>query len=182
MAIIALAMSRLFLGPFEEAALANGAVIKNIAAGESWRILTGSFLHHNIQHWLINCVLLIFIVPLIAFYSMKAAVLCFFVGTLLSQVCYILFGIIGFHDHDLLVGFSGGIYALLAYLLLDTVLARQRYPHGFFILVTAFILLIFVGTELLKANASGISHASGFFGGALIFVCNFLIRRHRVGE
>jgi membrane associated rhomboid family serine protease len=165
---------------FEDVALSYGAMIDKVVSGEVWRLLTGPLVHSGLTHWIVNNMLLLTLFPMVAFYSMRSALLLFFGGVLLGQVYYIALGLLGFHSHDLLVGISGGNYSLMAYLAADALIWKKKYPTGFFLLVLALILMNLVGSELLNPRASLIAHGSGILLGVVPVFLKGFVRKTEV--
>ncbi|WP_298222955.1 rhomboid family intramembrane serine protease [Acidocella sp.] len=177
MAAISFAASQFGFGTFDSAAYAYGALISKVDAFQWWRLVTGPFIHYSVTAWVLNNVLLALVFPIAAYRSTKLAIILFIVGSTFSEIAYVLMAILGFPHEDLLVGFSGGIFALLGFIQFDCILMKNKYPKMFWALVASFILLNIVGVQILVSHVSLTAHVSGFIIGTLAaFLFNFLNR------
>ncbi|RMH42210.1 MAG: hypothetical protein D6694_08260 [Gammaproteobacteria bacterium] len=131
-AVLSFFFSRLPSKSLEDVAFSYGAMIDKVVSGEIWRLLTGPSVHSGLKHCILNNLMLFIWFPIVAFYSMRSALLVFWGGVLWGQVCYISLGWLGFHNRSLLVGMSGGNHVLMAYIAADEMIGRNKYPAGFF--------------------------------------------------
>lgn len=173
MAAISFAASQFLFGTFDDAAYAYGALIEKVDAFQWWRLVTGPFIHYTLTAWLLNNVLLALIYPLASHRSVKYSTILFLAGSTFSEVAYVSMANMGFPHQHLMVGFSGGIFALLGFVQIDSIFASEYYPKRFWALVASFILLNLIGAQILVSHVSLTAHISGFCLGvltSLIFV------------
>ena len=170
--------SRFYFDTLDSAIMANGALLSKVQSGELWRLVVGSFIHSGIEHLILNSVLLVFLLPIASFFGRKNAIFLFIIGMLVSQISYVTLGYYKLHDGYVLVGISGGEYALLGFIVLDSCMHPDRYPKRFFILTSVFSLVVGLGSFLLNPNASSIAHGAGFLFGLVYSFCRGFCTRH----
>jgi hypothetical protein len=163
--------SQFGFGTFNSAAYAYGAIISKVLQGQFWRVATGPFIHYTFSAWLINSAVLGIVFPVASFCSFPSGAMIFLGGSTLSEVAYIVIATMGFPHADLLVGFSGGTFALLGFILVSALKNKACFPHKFWALVAAFILLNMLGAQLTVFHASLIAHISGLLFGILTGLC-----------
>ena len=134
-----------------------------ILMGQYYRLLTGTFLHANILHLLVNCYSLYIIgSQLESFLGKIKYLIVYLVSALFGSLMSIVFLKTGVS-----VGASGAIFGLLGSLLyfgyhyrvyLGNVLIRQIVP----------IIILNLAIGFLSSGIDNAAHIGGLFGGALI--------------
>ncbi|MDT8399845.1 MAG: rhomboid family intramembrane serine protease [Pseudomonadales bacterium] len=137
-------------------------------ASESWRLISGPFIHSSITHWANNFIYLIITLALTASFRKHALwwLMLFLVLTGLA------FRLIPYPLRpDALVGISGGIFALFGLSFHDSLMHRDNFPRYFFVMLGCFIVMMTAFPYLLSPRASGFAHLTGLLTG---FIAGFL--------
>ena len=182
MAIASFIASQFIFGSFDSAAYSYGAIVSIVDHGGWWRVVTGSFIHFGIPHWVLNNVMLILVFPIAARVSVVGAMGVFLAGAIFSELAYVLLGILGWQSGEILVGYSGGLYALLSFLIIDSIVNRESYPTRFFVMLMAFSFMGIVGAKVINPHSSLIAHISGLLFGALIYFARTAIPARSVRQ
>ncbi|UZA98883.1 MULTISPECIES: rhomboid family intramembrane serine protease [Xanthomonas] len=142
-------------------------LVFNRVPQDPWRYLTGPFLHAGLAHWIANFSLLM-VGSGFAFAFGKNAVLwsVFAAGVFLPGIA------LTFLPHwiglDAFLGVSGGVFALLGWVVGITLRNRQVFPAGLWWVMGYFSLATVLVASLLDAHASWFAHLFGFFIGLLL--------------
>lgn len=145
-------------GSIEGAFLQYGAMYPAIRAGEVWRLMTGPFLHYSLDHYFVNFALLVFSGWLATSLRGPASIAAFIVGCVGSATAQFLFG---GQAYDNFGGISGGVFALLAFIITAGVLHRALLPRGMGMMLSGLLLLNTLSVELLNENAATTAHVAG---------------------
>jgi membrane associated rhomboid family serine protease len=152
-------------GSFESLIYALGLVYGSVNDGEWWRLMAGSFFHSGLPHWIGNAAMLIFIAPIVGVVSRNDGIAVFLLGNVVGSVVALLQANAGFSDYNALVGISGGISAMMGWLVGFSMRYKEDMPQMF----AASMLSFFVVSQLLMLmmypKASIVSHLGGFFFG-----------------
>jgi len=136
--------------------------IKNLN-GEYYRWLTCLFLHYNLRHLLANSIALLVVGYLLApFLKKRQTLFLFLSGGMLSEIAFSAVCTGQVYD----IGASGGIFALLATLLVCHLRYPEKSHFTWYRPDVLFILLYFVFAN--SSTSAFLVHTFGFTAGILI--------------
>eukprot|EP00927_Polykrikos_kofoidii_P074456 TRINITY_DN70452_c0_g1_i1.p1 TRINITY_DN70452_c0_g1~~TRINITY_DN70452_c0_g1_i1.p1 ORF type:complete len:503 (+),score=49.37 TRINITY_DN70452_c0_g1_i1:73-1509(+) len=135
-----------------------------------WRMLSYQFTHVGLSHVITNCFLTILLgLPLEMLHGTLRMFLMFNVGVFGGACCCLVSS-----THTIVVGMSGGCYALLGMHLADLVInwkqTRFRWPT-LGLLVMCFWIDLLVSLDVLSTSSSATSSHSAHFGGYVAGTC-----------
>ena len=163
------------LGGLEPLVLAYGTYYPAVADHEYWRVLTGPFLHASFAHFLTNSILLVLVGTICAAALGRAAVLVFLIGSVAAASAAAYDGLLAApgYPFDATSGFSGGIYAVVALLIVAAQFERDLLPTGASLQLLALLAIGMVDSTLIASNVSTAGHVAGMATGA---VAGLLVR------
>ncbi|MCL2203335.1 MAG: rhomboid family intramembrane serine protease [Defluviitaleaceae bacterium] len=138
-----------------------------VYGGQWWRLVTSTFVHYGVMHFMANTVGLVIIGTRVERYLGRAmfATIYLFSGITGSLLC-----LLNVHLRDLFIvsaGASGAVYGLMGAVLVITRLTRRNIENlNWQILLVWLIIGVVMGFTL--ANINNAAHLGGFLGGALV--------------
>lgn len=159
--LLSLLMSMFFFGGWKDAAYNYGSIVYNISSGEVWRLVTGSFIHHNFAHLITNLLFFSIFITLSSYSSFTESVYVFILGSVYSQIIYVYINIIDNSYESVLLGISGGVDALCGRILIHSIFNSKNYPTGFHVMILIFICFGLYAPYLLDPYASTVAHVAG---------------------
>ena len=165
-----------------------------VLQGKIWQVFTYSFLHADVMHLLLNCLVLAFLAPEIEIlWGRRKFLMYYFFCATMAGVFYLVVQLLLWNAMRLgmpMIGASGGIYGLLlAYGILFP--ERELYFMMMFPMKAKQFVWVLAGIEFLQALFSGqgglgaIAHLSGMGAGFLYLwfqAKGFQFRKPRLGE
>ena len=135
-----------------------------------WRFLTGPFVHSGPRHLFANVLTLMLLFPLACLDDRLFPVMTFAAGCIMSHITFVVLRLLDFHGQDLLLGASGGGFALQGAIIISAILEPDLYPKNFYINMIGFAVLGLFGAMIMSINASEIAHFSGLFSGMAVYL------------
>lgn len=154
-------------GGFEGTFYRFGAVYEIVNAGEWWRLVTGSVFHSGIAHWLANIAMVLIIGPVIGVISRSQGIVVFLIGNTIGSIAAFVTFSIGLSTNDAYAGVSGGIYAMMGYIVGHVLLNSSAFPQKFVLSVSSFVVLCLTLTWLMLSDSSLSAHVFGMMAGFL---------------
>ncbi len=149
-------------GGFESMMYTWGLVYESVNKGEWWRFVTGPFFHSGLSHWILNTATLILFAPVVGVISRLDGIIVFVLGNIGGFVAAWLQNITGFSESDAIVGISGGISAMIGWLVAVSVVYKKDLPQMFAFSLLGFFLLWQLLAILMYPKASIVAHLGGF--------------------
>lgn len=153
----------MYFGGREEFLEANEFIYSKVAAGEYWRIITAPWIHASFIHLANNVVLTAVAFPFLYLCLRLRAITYFLCGSVIGQIAQWLIHPIG----DVLVGMSGGAFALLGAGAGVSLRFRKSLPAGLYWTVVYVGVFTLLGAHLINPQSAGVSHLTGFCMGLL---------------
>ncbi len=157
-------------GSFEESVFLYGGIYEEISQGDWWRLLSASFFHSGIAHWLINAVSILMVAPLfkmlVGSYGISVFILGCFVGAASSYMTFIL----GDNAHNAYAGLSGGFFSLIGYIAIFSHKFKRDASNGLFFSFINFLIMSILLSHILAPSISNIAHCSSFLVGATLTI------------
>lgn len=164
-----------YLGGFEELVIRYGNYYPSIEIETSWRFVTGSIIHADFKHLLLNMVITVLFASTLSFSKSRYAYILFMFGAVASHAITSFASLhLYIGQSDALVGLSGGAYTLLAFSICYYLFKKKHLNIAF-----QFVLLIVYGeisSALLSNNSSHTAHIGGFIVGV---ICYFTLHWRR---
>ncbi len=142
-----------------------GLFYGRVAEGETWRLLTGPYLHYSVGHFALNAFLFVLLGALAWAFRGSLCLLVFVAGCSVSLTAQMLFG---GDVYDNAGGISGGVYALAGLALGGTLTPSARLPPGLASQLLVIVLLSTLLAELGSESAATVAHFSGLGFGLLV--------------
>lgn len=156
-----------------------GLVFQDARNGETWRYLSGAYLHADLNHYLANIFLFIPTFSLAWLLLGRHALFAFILGNLFSS----LFSSLQiFGDFDAYAGISGGIFALLGLIFARVLFDRLKFPRCLWVNVALVSALTLFASSLLNGRSLLTTHAAGFFVGLIYYLAIERAARSRIGD
>lgn len=159
-----------YFGSLESLVIFVGNYYPEITFFSSWRFITGSFLHGDLQHWILNTLLAILFASTIPRTKLLKIGSILILGAAISHCTTYFYHLAYDSSFDCLLGISGGVFALLAY----SIIAHLR-QNAKSTAATLFGIMVLseVSLALLTDNSSHTAHISGFLFGIIFALFNF---------
>lgn len=163
----------------DDITLFGGLVFERGMINNIVTLITSTFLHLNLIHFLVNMYSLFRIGQIIeSYFDGKKLFITYILGGLSGSILTVLFYLV-FDESIATVGASGAIFALIG-LLIGGTLKRYRYgfklPFNFSDVMTVAIMALSVGL-IPGARINNLSHVGGLLAGILLG----LVFKHSVG-
>lgn len=152
-------------GGLEAAFESYGLFYGRVAEGETWRLLTGPYLHYSVVHFSINAALFVILGGLAWAFRGSLSLLVFVAACSISLAAQMLFGGDAYDNSG---GISGGVYALAGLVLGGTLTPAGRLPRGLAPQLLVIVLLCTLLAELGSESAATVAHVSGLGFGLLV--------------
>lgn len=149
-------------GGFEPMMYAWGLVYEPVNQGEWWRFVTGPFFHSGLPHWILNAATLILFAPVVGVISRLDGVIVFVLGNIAGFIAAWLQILTGFSESDAIVGISGGISAMIGWLVGFSVVYKNDMPRMFAVSLLSFFVLWQLLAVLMYPKVSIVAHLGGF--------------------
>ncbi|PCJ62022.1 MAG: hypothetical protein COA79_04875 [Planctomycetota bacterium] len=149
----------------------GGLLKENVRNGEYWRILTCTFLHGNIIHFIFNMMALASLSAILEkIYRFESLIITYVLACIAGSLASCFFS--PFANS---VGASGGILGLLGFLLGCSIKFRNFIPKDFFWAFLNPAMYIIIMGFAAKDVIDNAAHAGGFFMG---FFLAFILQNH----
>ena len=162
-----------FCGGQDAIFLNYGFFYTKIDGGEYWRFITGPWFHASFVHFLGNASFMLVITPFVYFYCRSKTFWYFFFGMMIGE--FFQWKISPFSD--VLVGISGGVYALFGAALAITIRYRQVMPKAIWWMASMLGLFPFLLSHIFTSNAANFAHISGYIFG---FIATFFTLKKQI--
>jgi membrane associated rhomboid family serine protease len=156
------------LGGWDELVRVYGTYYIQIKqSNEFWRFILGPFIHSGFAHWIINSsLLLMFLTIASKFTRLKATLFVFILGNVLSHVMTYLLWTKNIGHSDAIVGFSGGVFAVMG-VVLTSLIYNPCIAKSIIVSLLLFILLCLGTPALIEGNTSHAAHVVGIITGII---------------
>jgi len=142
-----------------------GLFYGRVSEGETWRLLTGPYLHYSTAHFVLNAFLFVLLGGLAWAFKGSLSLLVFAAACSASLAAQMLFG---GDVYDNAGGISGGVYALAGLVLGGTLNSSGRLPPGLAPQLLVIVLLCTLFAELGSEAAATVAHFTGLGFGFLV--------------
>jgi rhomboid protease GluP len=167
-----------FGDPAHSSIAAAGIVKPAIRAGEWWRLLSGTFLHANVIHFLFNIAALFALGKILEVTFHRAYVpLIFVLSALSGSLCSLIL-----LPDTTSVGASGGITGLLGFVLVFVWPQRQRFPRALRRGLLTSVVYIACAGLLAYQVIDNPAHAGGFVIGAALGMLGLRFHQVRIPD
>ena len=148
------------------ALLAYGVFYKAIEEGQWWRLLSGPYVHANFSHLFANAALgALGVGVFCAVLRPIAATTSFVIGNIVAATAQWLLA--SFVDLGM-TGVSGGVFSIYGSILGAAFLGRADLPRGFWVPMSAVLLMSIPLATIAGANVATFAHLGGFVSGLLL--------------
>jgi membrane associated rhomboid family serine protease len=150
-----------------EALIVRYGLVFDVAPLQPWRYISGPLMHSGIAHWVANVSLLLVAISLVSTLATRvAATLIFAAGTILPALLltFLPYAI----RQDAFLGISGGLLALMGWLVGIGWRERAWLPRHFAMTIGMFSILFVILSTLLSPKANDFVHLSGLLIGVLL--------------
>ncbi len=149
-----------------EALITRYGLVFDVAPLQPWRYISGPLMHSGITHWMANVSLLIVAISLVSTLATRvAAALILAAGTILPALVltFLPYAI----RQDAFLGISGGVLALMGWMVGIGWRERAWLPRHFALTIGMFSVLFVILSTLLSPKANDFVHVAGLLIGVL---------------
>jgi membrane associated rhomboid family serine protease len=141
-----------------------GVFFEPVRAGELWRLVTGTFFHSGLAHYINNVGLALFVGPFVWARFGGWSLLVFLLGNLTGPLVEMQWGS---PTYDSYTGMSGGVFAMFGLLLGAAALEKNLLPKGMLIQTIGITCISAFGGALLSPIVAWLAHGAGIAIGVL---------------